>query len=45
MSKVVKRYIDMLGFVARYRRAYGAQRAVRVAVDKRDHGFTGNVSM
>jgi len=45
MSRVVKRHIDMFGLVARYRRAYGAQCAVRVAVDKRDHGFTGNVSM
>jgi len=45
MSRVVKRHIDMFGLVARYRRAYGAQRAVRVAVDKWDYGFTGNVSM
>jgi len=45
MSRVVKRHIDMLGLVARYRRAYGAQQAIRVAVDKQDHGFTGNVSM
>ena len=45
MSRVMKRHIDMLGLVARYRRAYGAQRAVRIAVDKWDHGFAGNVSM
>jgi len=45
MSRVVNRHIDMLGLVARYRRAYGAQGAVQVAVDKWDLGFTGNVSM
>jgi len=45
MSRVVERHIDMLGLVARYRRAYGAQCAVRVAVDKWDYGFAGNVSM
>jgi len=45
MSRVMKRHIDMLSLVARYRRVYGAQRAVRVAVDMRDYGFTGNVSM
>jgi len=28
MSRVVKRHIDILGLVARYRRAYGTQRAV-----------------
>jgi hypothetical protein len=45
MSRIVERHIDMLGLVARYRRTDGAQRAVRVAVNKWNRSFAGNVSM
>jgi hypothetical protein len=45
MSRMVERHIDMLGLVARYRRTDGAQRAVRVAVNKWNRSFGGNVSI
>jgi len=45
MSRVLRRHLGMLGLVARYRRADGTQRAIRVAVNEWDYGFAGNVSM
>jgi len=44
ISRIVERHIDMLGLVAGYRGTNGAQRAIRIAVNKWNHGFTGNVS-
>ena len=41
----MERHINTLGLFACYHRAYGAQCVVRVAVDKWDYGFPGNVSM